>query len=125
MFAIIFICRNLFLWIAGKIANIAKIKTLKSFVPHSKSVHQSTTSELIGHTANSQSAILSVNESVNQQVSLSVLKSKKGFFSKGSIFWGGGEALLMELDLTNSWRKDLMQQLSALQFFYHRQDPYN
>ena len=75
MFAIIFICRNLFLWIAGKIANIAKIKTLKSFVPHSKSVHQSTTSELIGHTPNSQSAILSVDESVSQQVSLSVCQS--------------------------------------------------
>ena len=116
MFAIIFICRNLFLQIAGKIANITKIRTCKSFVPHSKSVHQSTTSELIGHTANSQSAILSVNESVNQQVSLSVLKSKKGFFSKGSIFFFGGEALLMELHLTNSWRKGLMKQLSALHF---------
>ena len=75
MFAIIFICRNLFLWIAGKIANIDKIRTRKSFVPHSKSVHQSTTSELIGHTANSQSAILLVNESVSQQVSLSVCQS--------------------------------------------------
>ena len=75
MFAIIFICRNLFLPIAGKIANIAKIRTRKSFVPHSKSVHQSTTSQLIGHTANSQSAILSVNESVSQQVSLSVCQS--------------------------------------------------
>ena len=105
--------------IARKIANITKIRTRKSFVPHSKSVHQSTTSELIGHTANSQSAILSVNESVNQQVSLSVLKSKKGFFSKGCIFfWGGGvgEALLMELHLTNSWRKGLMKQLFALHF---------
>ena len=75
MFAIIFICRNLFLLIAGKIANIAKIRTRKSFVPHSKSVHQSTTSQLIGHTANSQSAILSVNEPVSQQVSLSVCQS--------------------------------------------------
>ena len=75
MFVIIFICRNLFLQIAGKIANIAKIRTRKSFVPHSKSVHQSTTSQLIGHTANSQSAILSVNEPVSQQVSLSVCQS--------------------------------------------------
>ena len=61
--------------IAEKIANITKLETCKSFVPHSKSVHQSTTSELIGHTANSQSAILSVNESVNQQVSLSVCQA--------------------------------------------------
>ena len=75
MFVIIFICRNLFLQIAGKIANIAKIRTRKSFVPHGESVHQSTTSQLIGHTANSQSAILSVNEPVSQQVSLSVCQS--------------------------------------------------
>ena len=61
--------------IAGKIANITKIRTCKSFVPHGKSVHQLTTSQLIGHTANSQSAILSVNESVSQQVSLSVCQS--------------------------------------------------
>ena len=78
MFAIIFICRNLFLQIAGKITNMAKIRTRKSFEPHSKSVHKSTTSELIGHTANSQSAILSVNESVmsaSKSVSLSVNQS--------------------------------------------------
>ena len=75
MSAIIFICRNLFLPIAGKIANIAKIRTRISFVPHSKSVHQSTTSQLISHTAYSQSAILSVSEPVSQQVSLSVCQS--------------------------------------------------
>ena len=64
------------MWIAGKISNIAKIRTRKSFVPHGKSVHLSTTSQLIDHIANSQSAILSVNESVNQQVSLSVNQSR-------------------------------------------------
>ena len=35
MFAVIFICGNLFLWIAGKnIAKIAKIGTHKNFVIH-------------------------------------------------------------------------------------------
>ena len=34
MFAIIFICGNLFLRIAGEIAKIAKIRTRKNFVPH-------------------------------------------------------------------------------------------
>ena len=33
MFAVIFVCGNLFLRIAGK---IAKIRTRKNFVPHSK-----------------------------------------------------------------------------------------
>ena len=31
MFAVIFICGNLFLWIAGKIAKIAKIRTCENF----------------------------------------------------------------------------------------------
>ena len=34
MFAVIFICGNLFLRIAGKTAKIAKIRTRKNFVPH-------------------------------------------------------------------------------------------
>ena len=34
MFAVIFICGNLFLQIAGKIAKIAKIRTGKNFAPH-------------------------------------------------------------------------------------------
>ena len=34
MFEVIFICRNLFLRIAGKIAKIAKIRTRKNFVLH-------------------------------------------------------------------------------------------
>ena len=36
MFAVIFICGNVFLRIAGKIAKIAKIRTRKNFVPHGK-----------------------------------------------------------------------------------------
>ena len=36
MSAVIFICGNLFLRIAGKTAKIAKIRTLKNFVPHSR-----------------------------------------------------------------------------------------
>ena len=57
------------------------------------------------------------------------LKSKKGFFSKGSIVFfggvgggGGWEALLMELCPTNSWRRGPMKQLFALDFL---QSPYN
>ena len=34
MFAVSFICGNLFLWIAGKIAKIANIRTSKNFVTH-------------------------------------------------------------------------------------------
>ena len=34
MFALIFICGNFFLWIAGKTAKIAKIRTRKNFVRH-------------------------------------------------------------------------------------------
>ena len=36
MFAVIFICGNVFVRIAGKIAKIAKIRTRKNFVPHGK-----------------------------------------------------------------------------------------
>ena len=36
MFAVIFICGDLFLRIAGKIAKIAKIRTRKNFLPHGK-----------------------------------------------------------------------------------------
>ena len=36
MFAVIFICGNLFLRIAGKTAKIAKIRTRNKFVPHGK-----------------------------------------------------------------------------------------
>ena len=38
MFAVIFICGNLFLRIAGKTAKNAKIRTRKNFVPHGKYV---------------------------------------------------------------------------------------
>ena len=34
MFEVIFICGNLFLWIAGKIAKIEKIRSRKNFVSH-------------------------------------------------------------------------------------------
>ena len=34
MFVVIFICGNFFLWIAGKTAKIAKIRTCKHFVPY-------------------------------------------------------------------------------------------
>ena len=34
MFAVIFICENFFLRIAGKITKIAKIRARKNFVPH-------------------------------------------------------------------------------------------
>ena len=34
MCAVTSICGNLFLWIAGKTAKIAKIRTRKNFVPH-------------------------------------------------------------------------------------------
>ena len=34
MFAVIFLCGDLFLRIAGKIAKISKIRTRKNFVPH-------------------------------------------------------------------------------------------
>ena len=37
MFAVVFICGNLFLRIAGKITKIAKIRTSKSFVPRGTS----------------------------------------------------------------------------------------
>ena len=36
MFAVIFICGDLFLRIAGKSAKIAKIRTRKNFVPHGR-----------------------------------------------------------------------------------------
>ena len=34
MFAVIFICGNIFLLIAGKTAKMAQIRTRKNFVPH-------------------------------------------------------------------------------------------
>ena len=34
MFAVIFICENFFLRIAGKITKIAKIRARKNFAPH-------------------------------------------------------------------------------------------
>ena len=77
MFAIIFICRSLYFCGSLEKSQISQKLEPAKVLCHMviKSVHQLTTSQLIGHTANSQSAILSVNESVSQQVSLSVCQS--------------------------------------------------
>ena len=44
MFAVIFICGNLFLRIAGKTAEIAKIGIRKNFVPHGGNLRSKTLS---------------------------------------------------------------------------------